>query len=48
MYTALDQFAARYKKLPVIVAPIAEMYDLRLALYIIWAGFVAASKFLNR
>ena len=34
--------------LPVIVAPIAEMYDLRLALYIIWAGFVAASKFLNR
>ena len=30
--------------LPVIVAPIADLYDLRFALYIIWAGFVAASK----
>jgi len=29
--------------LPVIVAPIADLYDLRFALYIIWAGFVAAS-----
>ena len=31
--------------LPVIVAPIADLYDLRFALYIIWAGFVAASKY---
>ena len=29
--------------LPVIVAPIAEIHTLRWALYIIWAGFVAAS-----
>jgi len=32
--------------LPVIVAPIADLYDLRFALYIIWAGFVAASGIL--
>ena len=32
--------------LPVIVAPIADLYDLRFALYIIWAGFVAASKYI--
>ena len=31
--------------LPVIVAPIADLYDLRFALYIIWAGFVATSKY---
>ena len=31
--------------LPVIVAPIADLYDLRFALYIIWAGFLAASKY---
>lgn len=30
--------------LPVIVAPITDLYNLRLALYIIWPGFVAASK----
>ena len=31
--------------LPVIVDPLANLFDLRVALYIIWAGFVAASKF---
>ena len=31
--------------LPVIVEPLANLFDLRVALYIIWAGFVAASKF---
>ena len=30
--------------LPVIVSPIADLYDLRFALYIIWPGFVATSK----
>ena len=30
--------------LPVIVSPLADIFDLRVALYIIWAGFVAASN----
>lgn len=30
--------------LPIIVAPLADVFNLRIALYIIWAGFVAASK----
>ena len=32
--------------LPVIVDPLTDMYNLRVALYIVWAGLVAASMHL--